>query len=716
MLSISVKNLLLISCLFFFAVLPFSSKADDGYRLWLKYDKIDNIPYFNSCRSAIRILNVAGHSAVLDAARNELQRGLTGLFSAAIPSGNKNTFTAGLLLAGTPATIPELKSSSFQSDLLKLGEDGFIIREIKINAQSCIIIASNQDVGVLYGVFHFLRLLQTQTPLIGINISSSPRLQWRMLNHWDNIDASVERGYAGASIWKWDQLPGKIDPRYTDYARANASIGINGVVLNNVNASPEFLTRKYLEKAAVLAKVFRPYGIRVFLSANFASPKSSGNLQTADPFDDKVKEWWKNKADEIYKLIPDFGGFLVKANSEGQPGPQDYNRSHADGANMMADALSPHKGILIWRAFVYNTKNGKDRAQAAYDEFIQFDGSFRSNVLLQTKNGPLDFQPREPFSPLFGAMPKTSQMMEVQIKQEYLGRNTHLVYLAPLFKETLETDTYAKGKGSTVAKVIDGTLQGQPLTGIAGVPNIGDERNWTHHPFAQANWYAFGRLAWDHELTAKQIATEWINMTVTHDPSAIKTILNMMMGSRELLVSYETPLGLNVLCDGKHFGPQPWIRSYYHHADSLGIGFDRTSKGTNAVKQYFPAVNNIFEDIKTCPENLLAWFHHVPWNYKMLSGRSFWEELCYKYNYGVTGVRKMQTDWTFLKDKVDLETFDKVNQLLITQEDEAVWWRDACLWYFGNFARQPIPDQYEKPRYNQEGINKKSNRIPTLLN
>lgn len=665
------------------------AKADNGYRLWMKYDKIDNTAYIQHCQNLIKALDVSGYSKTIRAAQEELKKGLDGLLNTRLPLIHKGKPFAGTILAGTPATLPILKNKEWQQAFSKLAKGGYIIQKFKVDNGFCILIASNEDIGVLYGVFRFLRLVQTQSSLKDINISSSPKLQWRMLNHWDKLDGSVERGYAGNSLWKWNELPGRIDPRYRDYARANASIGINAVVLNNVNANPQILTTEYLKKVAALADVFRPYGIRVLLSANFASPKVLGDLNTADPLNPQVREWWKNKTDEIYTLIPDFGGFLVKANSEGQPGPQDYHRTHADGANMMAAALAPHNGILIWRAFVYKSKS-RDRAKEAFNEFAPLDGSFLPNVFLQIKNGPLDFQPREPFSPLFGAMPKTPEMMEFQITQEYLGHNKALVYLAPLFKETLESDTYAKGKGSTVARVIDGRLQSQKITGMAGVANTGNDSDWTGYIFGQANWYAYGRLAWNHELSAKEIACEWIKMTLTQDTVAIKTILKMMMSSWETLVNYQTPLGLNVLSDANHYWPAPASRTYYTHADSSGIGFDRTAKGSNAVAQYFPEVRNVFADIQTCPEKFICWFHHVPWNYKTKSGRSFWQELCYKYNNGVMGVRIMREEWASLKEAIDPSIFNKVSDLLAVQEHSAIRWRDTCLEYFGTLSQLPI--------------------------
>ena len=447
--------------------------------------------------------------------------------------------------------------------------------------------------GVLYGVFHLLRLMQTRQPLDRLELQERPAIQLRVLNHWDNLDRSVERGYAGQSIWDWHKLPDYIDPRYVDYARANASLGINATVLTNVNSNAISLRPDYLAKAAALANVLRPYGIRVLLTVRFAAPIEIGGLRTADPADPAVKQWWRAKAAEIYRSIPDFGGFLVKANSEGQPGPQDYGRSHADGANMLADAVAPFGGVVMWRAFVYSNEQPDDRAKQAYSEFKPLDGKFRDNVMVQVKNGPIDFQPREPFHPLFGAMPRTPLVLEVQITKEYLGFATHLAYLGTLYEEVLRADTYARGPGSTVAKVIDGSLHGYAHTGIAGVANIGTDRNWSGSHFDQANWYAFGRLAWNPTSSAEDIARDWVRMTFSNDAMFVARVVEMMMRSRQAVVDYMTPLGLHhLMAEGHHYGPQPWFDGgrradwtpvYFHRADAQGIGFDRSASGSNAV-------------------------------------------------------------------------------------------------------------------------------------
>ena len=481
------------------------AKADDGYRLWLRYDPLPS-PLVQKYRARVKSIAVHGESATFDSIRRELSQGCAGLLGTPVTvevNGNAS------VVVGLPQTSTLIQKLQWDAELKKLGPEGFRIRTIRDSNRDVIVIASTTDIGALYGAFHFLRLLQTGQPLDRLQLDQRPALKLRLLNHWDNLDRSIERGYAGKSLWNWDELPGHIDPRLRDYARANASIGVNGAVLNNVNASAEFLTAKYLDKVAAIANVFRPYGIRVYLSPRFSAPIELSKLPTADPLDPAVIDWWVQKANEIYKVIPDFGGFLVKANSEGQPGPRTYNRNHVDGANMLAAALAPHRGIVMWRAFVYDMKPGYDRAGAAYENLQPFDGKFAPNVLVQVKNGPIDFQPREPFHPLFGAMPRTQLMPELQITQEYLGFSNHFVFLASMWREFLDSDTYARGRGSTVSRVADGTLYRQRLSGIAGVANTGTDRNWTGHHLLQANWYAFGRLAWNPRISSEQIAKEW---------------------------------------------------------------------------------------------------------------------------------------------------------------------------------------------------------------
>lgn len=684
------------SVLFAIMIFLFSAvKAEDGYELWLRYKPVENKNLISSYRSLFKQITVYGNSATTVIIKNELTKASQAMFGQTpsfIPSAEK---TAGLVIGSGTKKIND-----------NLGPEGFSIHSSTGNGKPVLYINANTDIGLLYGMFHLLRLIQTEQSIAKLNITSVPKLKLRMLNHWDNLNRSVERGYAGFSIWNWHTLPGLIDKRYIDYARANASIGINAVSLTNVNANAIILTKPYLEKVKALADVFRLYGIKVFLTARFSAPIEIGKISTADPLNDSVKHWWKEKVSEIYNLIPDFGGFLVKANSEGQPGPQDYKRTHADGANMLADAVKGFAGTIIWRAFVYSS-SANDRFKQAYEEFKPLDGKFRPNVLVQVKNGPIDFQPREPFSPLFGSMHHTPLMMEFQLTQEYLGQGTHLVYEAPMFKEVLNDDTYSKGKGSTVAKVIDGSLNNFSQNGMAGVSNIGNDINWCSHPFAQANWYTLGRLSWDHTLSSEQIADEWIHQTFTHDKKVIATLKNIMMNSHEALVNYMTPIGLtHIMYNGHHYGPMPWGNTlnrpdwnpvYYHKADSNGIGFDRTTKGTNALSQYSVEVQNKFNDINKCPDEYLLWFHHAPWDHKMRSGRTVWDELCYKYNTGVDSVRSFIRQWTSVKKYIDKDRFDHVSQLLNIQLSDAIWWRNACLLYFQTFSKKPIPSQYEKP-------------------
>jgi len=675
--------------------------AEDGYDLWLRYKKIDNATILAKYKSLITSVVVVGDSPTMNIARQELLNGLQGLLDKKILLAQAIKPNS-IIAHKKPAGIYESPGINYD----ELGNEGFAITTDATNLKNVIFITANTDIGLLYGVFHFLRLMQTQQSITNLNIISVPKLKLRMLNHWDNLNRTVERGYAGFSIWNWHTLPDHIDKRYIDYARANASIGINAVSLTNVNANAVILTKPYLEKVKALADVFRLYGIKVFLTARFSAPIEIGRVSTADPLNDSVQNWWKQKVREIYQLIPDFGGFLVKANSEGQPGPQDYKRTHADGANMLADAVTPFSGTIIWRAFVYSSSSN-DRFKQAYEEFKPLDGKFRENVLVQVKNGPIDFQPREPFSPLFGAIDHTPLMMEFQLTQEYLGQGTHLVYEAPLFKEALNADTYSKGKGSTVAKIIDGSLNNFSRNGMAGVSNVGNDINWCGHPFAQANWYALGRLSWDPDLSSEKIADEWIRQTFSNDPSFVLPVKKIMLQSREVLVNYMTPLGLtHIMYNGHHYGPMPWGNTlgrpdwnpvYYHKADSIGIGFDRTVTGSNALGQYAVEVQNQFKDVNSCPEDYLLWFHHVAWGHKMRSGRTLWNELCYKYYTAVDSMRAIQQQWNKLAKYIDAERFDHVKQLLNIQVKDAIWWRNACLLYFQTFSKMTIPAQYEKP-------------------
>jgi len=687
------------------ALAPPDASAEDGYDLWLRYRAVDLATYRELDANA-RELVAGSNSPTLAAAERELLRGISGLAGTPVPLVSQPT-QAGALVFGTPESSPLI--AGLPLGLERAGTNGYVIRSVFINQKPATVIAANSDIGVLYGAFHYLRLIQTRQVLSPLDLVSTPRTQIRVLNHWDNLDRHVERGYAGESIWDWHKLPGYLDPRYTDYARACASVGINGSVLTNVNANAVSLTPAYLEKAAALAGVLRPYGVRVYLTARFSAPIELGGLKTADPLDPAVRAWWKAKIDEVYGYIPDFGGFLVKANSEGQPGPQDYQRTHADGANMLAEALKPHGGIVMWRAFVYSNEQPEDRAKQAYSEFVPLDGKFADNVLVQVKNGAIDFQPREPFHPLFGAMPKTPLMMEFQITKEYLGFATHLVYLAPLYKEVLDADTLVQGKGSTVARIVDGELQGYAHTGMAGVSNIGSDRNWTGSQFDQANWYAFGRLAWDPYLSSQQIADDWVRMTFSNDPRFVTPVVAMMMGSREAAVDYMTPLGLHHLMDtGHHYGPGPWVGNlkradwnptYYHRGDSVGIGFERGPAGSNATAQYSPKVAAQFASLKKTPEQFLLWFHHVPWGYKMSSGRTLWDELVTRYTHGVEVVSQMRRTWAGLEPYVDAERYAQVAAFLAIQEQEAQWWRDACIAYFQTFSQRPLPAGMAAPQH-----------------
>lgn len=693
-----------IILVFVLSAMAFFTKAEDGYELWLRYQPVGDKYLQENYRNNIQQIVFEQNSPTFKVVENELEKGLSALLERRVEKTTEISRPG--ILAGTPSGSKIIQSLRLNDKLGALGPEGYLITSRVIDGHKMIVIASEGETGVLYGTFHLLRLLQNERSIENCQISEKPATTHRLLNHWDNLDRTVERGYAGFSIWDWHKLPDYIDPRYHDYARANASIGINGTVVSNVNANALILTPHYLQKIQGLAEVFRPYGIKVYLTARFSAPIEIGGLETADPLNEEVRNWWKNKVDEIYSFIPDFGGFLVKANSEGQPGPQDYERSHAEGANMLAGALAPHNGVVMWRAFVYSHEVPDDRAKQAYNEFKPLDGNFRENVFVQVKNGAIDFQPREPFHPLFGAMNQTPLMMEFQITQEYLGCATHLVYLAPLFEENLQSDTYARGKGSTVARVIDGSLHQNEITGMAGVSNIGTDRNWTGHPFGQANWYAFGRMAWNPQLSSENIADEWLRMTFSNNQGFIEAVKEMMLKSRETAVNYMTPLGLHhQMAWDHHWGPGPWVNigrpdwtsAYYHRADSAGIGFDRSAAGSNAVAQYFPEVQQIFGDIEKCPEEYLLWFHHVPWDYRMKSGRTLWNEMCKKYYDGAATVKQMQETWNKMEPYVDQERHHHVKQLLAIQADEAVWWRNALLLYFQQYSKMPIPEEYEKP-------------------
>lgn len=659
-----------------FVSFAYQLKAENGHELWLR--KRNPKPVEVVCKS---------QSAIIEHAKEALQSGWQGVANAKVE----------LLIKKSEKT---------------LNNDGFILMNDKIIAKT--------DKGLLYGAYELLRQQYLKGDIAG---TFNPSYQQRILDHWDNLDGTIERGYAGRSIfWHGDDslaVTTNDTKLWNEYATANASIGINGSVLNNVNTSPRILSTAYLQRVKAIADVLRTYGIKTYLSINFSSPAVLGKLKTSDPLDPQVIQWWKDKTKEIYGLIPDFGGFLVKANSEGQPGPQDFGRTHAEGANMLADVLKPYNGLVMWRAFVYSSGD-KDRAKQAYDEFMPLDGKFRDNVIIQVKNGPIDFQPREPFSPLFGAMKQTSIMPELQITQEYLGHAYQLVFLSTMWEEFLNSDTYREGKGSTVAKCTDGSIFNQNHTAIAGVSNIGLDANWCGHDFAQANWYAFGRLAWNDQLSSKQIADEWIKLTFENrtnpqfDADWTKNFLSpvkqMMLESREVAVDYSMPLGLHHIFSGfGHYGPGPWyapkgLRAdwtppYYHQADTAGIGFDRTSTGSNAVSQYHEPLASEFSNLETCPDIYLLWFHHLPWDYKMKSGKTLWDELCYHYDYGLQQVRLFQKIWDKAEKYVDHDRFVDVQSRLRRQERDAQVWKDGCLLYFQQFSKRPIPYELERPIY-----------------
>lgn len=706
MLKPLLKSLAFLTCILVAQI----AVAEDGYEMWLRYHQVSDAKLLKNYRQQLSHLVVEGESPTLSVATTELQRGLEGLLGQQV-SLSQQLARRGSLVLGTRENSPLIASLQLGERLATLGPEGYLLERTRLNNRDALVIAANSDQGVLYGAFHLLRLMQTQSDISTLALTSAPRVQYRVVNHWDNINRLVERGYAGLSLWEWGSLPNYKNPRYADYARINASLGINGTVINNVNADPRILSDQFLEKVAALADIFRPYGVKMYLSINYDSPRAFGDLDTADPQDPRVQAWWKERTAKVYSYIPDFGGYLVKADSEGQPGPHGYGRTHADGANILADALAPYGGVVFWRAFVYNP-DMEDRFRGAYDEFTPLDGKFRENVILQVKNGPIDFQPREPFSPLFGAMPKTNTMIELQITQEYFGFDKHLAYQGPLFTEVFDADTHAQGPGSTIGKILEGKVFNYTRTGMAGVINPGTDRNWTGHPFVQSSWYAFGRLAWDYTLDATDIADEWIRMTFTNDKRFVEPVTQIMMDSREAGVNYRNPLGLtHLFAQGHHYGPAPWYAvadradwtsAYYHRASKDGIGFDRTRTGSNALAQYHPAIASLYGDLDKVPEDLLLWFHHVSWSHPMQSGRNLWEELAHKYYEGVEQVRAMQRTWAGLEGLIDQHRFEQVKALLEIQERDAVIWRDSCVLYFQTFAGKPIPDGLEKPRHDLE--------------
>ncbi len=660
------------------------TSGEDGYRAWLRYQEIEDAAVRDSYRSKIKNVFVESDSPTSKVIAEELTKGLSLLLGFDIPLTDK--VDAGTLRVSCKAPLPSQLSAD-------AGSDAYVIRTNDDNGSKTIGIFAGSDIGTLYGAFAFLRLLQTHQQIDQLDIFEKAKNPLRILAHWANPDDTIERGYGGKSLWKWAELPERVDSRLIDYARLNASLGLNGVVLNNVNSDPHILDAKNLRKVKALADTFRPYGLKVYVCANWSAPSVLDHLADADPLNPQVIEWWQKKANEIYAAIPDFGGFLVKANSEGIPGPQDYGRTHADGANCLANALAPHGGIVMWRAFVYTVGNqDPDRVKRAYLEFKPLDGKFADNVLVQIKNGPLDFQPREPFHPLFGSMPKTRVMAELQVTQEYTGQSRHLVYLAPCWKEVLEANTYGNGANSAVAKIIE-TVPKPGSGGFSAGANTGSDRNWCGHHFAQANWFAYGRLAWDSDLTAQSIADQWIKMTWSNSPKVVECIRDIMLKSYEAYVDYTMPLGLHHMVGGDHFAPLPEgegdPRGIFHHASADGIGYDRTRAGSDAVDEYHAPLNDRFNDPKTCPEKYLLWFHHLPWQYRMASGRTLWQELCSKYDTGIKVASEMEKQWSSLASQIDGQRHQEVAAKLQQQAKDAEKWSDKCLSYFSQYSKMP---------------------------
>lgn len=692
-----------------------AGEREDGYRLWLRYEPVEEDSLRSSYLDLASAIRFAAGGSVALAAREELERGLEGLLgegSYRFIESSAEDGTGTSLVVGTLGSEVLPAGSVGKDETDRIGGEGFIIGRrgsADRGGRQPLVLAAKSEAGLLYGVFRLLAFMQAHRPIKEFELVTSPSVPLRMLDMWDNLDRTVERGYAGFSIWDWHRLPDLISPRIADFGRANASVGINAVCPVNVNADALVLREDYLDKVAAIADELRPYAIRIFLTARFSAPVELGGLSDADPLSPAVAAWWKERSERIYERIPDFGGFLVKANSEGQPGPQDYGRTHADGANLLARAVAPYGGLVLWRAFVYSAEVSEDRAKQAYEEFMPLDGAFDKNVIVQVKNGPIDFQPREPIHPLFGAMRKTALALEVQATQEYLGCSTHLAYLGPLFEEALKTDTRQDGQGPTVAAAIDGSVRAAGA--IAAVANVGDDRDWCGHPFAAANWFAFGRLAWDHRSGSKEIAREWTRLTFTTEDADAEAIVGMMAASREAVVDYMTPLGLvHIMARDHHYGPGPWVEGgrpdwtsvYFHRADGAGLGFDRSRTGSDAVSQYAPPLGSLYGESATCPEEYLLYFHHVGWGHLLGSGRTLWDGLCLRYQRGVDAVRSIQKTWRSLENRIDPFRFSRVFALLDIQEKEAVWWKDACLSYFATFSRRPYPAGVEKPEYESE--------------
>lgn len=685
-----MKRQLLLFLMFFVPMIAFA-QINDGHNLWLNDYRL--CPNSKVKNPSSLYISFAGQTSQI--IKQEITTFVVKAYKSTISDASQiEDGSISVFAEYSKELLPYFSKQT----LLAVGDQGFLIKHFG----SKIIIAANSQAGALYGVYTWIRNQKLYPDKK--DCTQIPSFQLRLLNHWDNLDASVERGYAGSSIWFEN---GMLNPRDKEiYARANASIGINGTVLNNVNANPKILESKMLKQIKDLAEFLAPYQIKVYLSINFSSPSALGGLETSDPLDKKVIAWWQDKVKEIYKLIPNFGGFLVKANSEGLPGPQDFNRTHADGANMLAKILKPYGGIVMWRAFVYQP-TGSDRAGQAYDEFKPLDGEFDDNVIIQVKNGPVDFQPREPYSPLFGAMKYTSLMPELQITQEYLGFSTHLCYLGTLFKEFFNLPTLKDNK--TVLETFDKNSN-QKITAIAGVANTGRDANWCGHIFAQSNWYCFGRLAWSANTSAVDIAKDWIKETFTFDEEFVEEVSDMMIRSREAVVSYMTPFGLHHLMGwNNHYGPQPWcdipgarldwMPKFFHKADKVGIGFDRSREGSATINQYPKALADVYNDPRLCPEEYLLWFHHLPWNFLMRNQNTLWNNLCERYTLGAQTAEGFIDIWQRQQGKIDNYRFNQVAKKLQMQADEAWWWRDACILYFGEFSKMPMPKYLPEHKY-----------------
>jgi alpha-glucuronidase len=675
-----------------------SAQAENGYDAWLRYRPIGDAKLRDSYRGAFTHVVVENPAPVLNAAGEELQRGLSGLLDAAIPFADQVTQDGAVIV--TSGNAPLAHKTLEAADADDLVDDGYVIRTGDVDGRQCTVIAARNDRGALYGAFALLRRVQLHQSVDELNVRDEPGIPMRIANHWDNLDGTIERGYAGPSIFRWDQLP-QLDPRYEDYARLLASVGIHGLCPNNESgfrdANTQILTPEHLKKAAALAAPFRKYGISLYFAVGFNAPRVLGGLDTADPIDPRVRKWWADKAQEIHEHIPDFGGFVVKADSEGQPGPYDYGRNHADGANMLAEALKPHGGLVLWRTFVYHLEGG-DRARMGYDIFHPLDGEFADNVVLYTMTFPIDFLTREPVAPVLGGMPDTNMMVEMQITQEYNGQDIHLCYLVPQWRSVLQFDTHAEGEGSAVQKVIDGSLFGQEHAGIAGVPNVGRDPTWLGHHLHMANFHGFGRLAWAPDRPAEEIAEEWTRMTFSHDPLVVETVVDMLLRSHEIYESYTAPMGLGVLHEhSQHLDPAPHYRHFYHQADSQGVGFDRTAAtGSGFVDQYHPPVSRQYEKVETTPTQLLLFFHHLPYTHRLDNGRTLVQYLYDLYFDGVEQARQMRDKWRALEGRIDPERYEHVLNKLDQQVEHAAKWRDTMTLFF--FQLSGIPDEHNRIR------------------